>query len=216
MEQTTELFPKVFTWLFIGLLITFVSGFALYLNESLLFSLMSSMSTLLIIVIVELVIAFVLSARIQKMNPVTMKVLYVIYCLITGLTFSSIFIVYEIGSIISIFLITALIFAVLAIYGHRTHRDLTKFGTILIFTLLGILLAGIVNIFLQNSMLDLILTSLGVLIFMGYIAYDVQKIKTMVPYVGEEKAAVYGAFSLYLDFINLLIRLLQLFGKKND
>ena len=217
MEQTTELFPKVFTWLFIGLLITFVSGYALYLNESLLFSLMSSMSTLLIIVIVELVIAFVLSARIQKMNPVTMKVLYVIYCLITGLTFSSIFVYFEMTSLISIFIITAIIFALLALYGYTTKKDLTKLGTIIFIGLIGILIGSLLNMFIfRSAMMDTGIAIIGVLIFVGYIAYDVNKIKYMVTYVGEDKAAVYGAFQLYLDFINLFIRLLELFGKRND
>ena len=215
MEENTELFPKMFTWLFIGLLLTFTSGYALYMNQSLLLRLLSSTS-LIVIVVVELVIAFVLGIRIQKMNPMTTKILYIIYCLITGITFSSIFIAYEVSSIISIFLITSIIFAVLALYGYKTKRDLTNVGTILLFALIGILLAGVVNIFLQNTMFDIVLTSLGVLIFIGYIAYDVQKVKYLVTYVGEEKAAVYGAFSLYLDFINLFIRLIQLFGKRND
>ena len=215
MEENTELFPKMFTWLFIGLLLTFTSGYALYMNQSLLLRLLSSTS-LIVIVVVELVIAFVLGIRIQKMNPMTTKILYIIYCLITGITFSSIFIAYEVSSIISIFLITSIIFAALALYGYKTKRDLTNAGTILLFALIGILLAGVVNIFLQNTMFDIVLTSLGVLIFIGYIAYDVQKVKYLVTYVGEEKAAVYGAFSLYLDFINLFIRLIQLFGKRND
>ncbi len=215
MEENTELFPKMFTWLFIGLLLTFTSGYALYMNQSLLLRLLSSTS-LIVIVVVELVIAFVLGIRIQKMNPMTTKILYIIYCLITGITFSSIFIAYEVSSIISIFLITSIIFAALALYGYKTKRDLTNVGTILLFALIGILLAGVVNIFLQNTMFDIVLTSLGVLIFIGYIAYDVQKVKYLVTYVGEEKAAVYGAFSLYLDFINLFIRLIQLFGKRND
>ena len=216
MEQTTELFPKVFTWLFIGLLITFVSGYALYLNESLLFNILSSGWTLVAIFLTLLVISFLLNAVIYKLSTLTVKILYIIYCFFSGLTFSSIFIVYEIGSIISIFLVLSLIFAALAVYGHQTHRDLTNVGTISAFTLLGIICIDVINMFIGNSMLHIALTSLGIFAFMGFTIYDVQKIKNSALALGEEKAAVRGAFNLLLDFINLLLILLQLFGKKND
>lgn len=215
MEEKQQLYPKMFTWLFIGLLITFVSGYALYLNEELMVNLLSI--GFLPIAIIELVIAFVMGIRIQKMNPITTKILYIIYSVITGITFSTIFVAFKVSSIISIFLITAIIFGALAFYGYITKKDLTKLGTILFISIICLLIAMILNVLIfKNSSFDLTLTIFGVLIFVGYIAYDVNKVKYLVASVGEEKAAVYGAFQLYLDFINLFIRLLELFGKRND
>src|SRR5699024_7187838 len=169
------------------------------------------------IAIIEIVIALVLGIRLAKMHPLTMKILYVIYSILTGVTFSVIFVAFEVSSLISIFIITAIIFALLAFYGYTTKRDLTKIGTIALIALLGIIIGGILNIFIfKSTMFDTVLTMLGVLIFIAYIAYDVNKVKQLMLAIGEEKAAVYGAFQLYLDFINLFIRLLELFGKRRD
>lgn len=214
-ENNTEVYPKMFTWLFIGLLITFASGYALSQNILLLSQILTI--GIIPIVVIELVIAFVLSIRLAKMNPLTMKILYVIYCITTGITFATLFIAYELTSMIGIFMITAIIFGLLALYGYTTKRDLTKLGTIMLIALIGTLIGELLNMLIfKNASLDLGLTILGVFIFVGYIAYDVNKVKELVLYAGEDRAAVYGAFSLYLDFINLFIRLLELFGKRND
>lgn len=214
-NENTELYPKMFTWLFIGLLITFATGYALSMNINMMLNILAI--GVLPIAIVEIVIAIILTARIQKMNPLTTKILYIGYCILTGLTFSSIFVYFEMTSLISIFIITAIIFALLALYGYTTKKDLTKLGTIIFIGLIGILIGSLLNMFIfRSAMMDTGIAIIGVLIFVGYIAYDVNKIKYMVTYVGEDKAAVYGAFQLYLDFINLFIRLLELFGKRND
>ena len=214
-NENTQVYPKMFTWLFIGLLITFASGYALTLNEQLMIQVLTI--GILPIAIIEIVIALVLGIRLAKMHPLTMKILYVIYSILTGVTFSVIFVAFEVSSLISIFIITAIIFALLAFYGYTTKRDLTKIGTIALIALLAIIIAGILNIFIfKSTMFDTVLTMLGVLIFIAYIAYDVNKVKQLMLVIGEEKAAVYGAFQLYLDFINLFIRLLELFGKRRD
>lgn len=214
-NENTQVYPKMFTWLFIGLLITFASGYALTLNEQLMIQVLAI--GILPIAIIEIVIALVLGIRLAKMHPLTMKILYVIYSILTGVTFSVIFVAFEVSSLISIFIITAIIFALLAFYGYTTKRDLTKIGTIALIALLAIIIAGILNIFIfKSTMLDTALTIIGVLIFIAYIAYDVNKVKQLMLAIGEEKAAVYGAFQLYLDFINLFIRLLELFGKRRD
>ena len=215
MKENNDLYPRMFTWLFIGLLVTFATGYALSMNEEMMISLLAI--GVLPIAIVEIIIAIVLAARIAKMNPMTTKILYILYAVLTGITFSTIFVYFEIGSLISVFIITAIIFALLAFYGYVTKRDLTKLGTIIFIGLIGIIIGSLLNMFLfKSATLDLGITIIGVLVFVGYIAYDVNKIKHLVSYVGEDKAAVYGAFQLYLDFINLFIRLLQLLGKRND
>ena len=214
-NENTQVYPKMFTWLFIGLLITFASGYALTLNEQLMIQVLAL--GILPIAIIEIVIALVLGIRLAKMHPLTMKILYIIYSILTGVTFSVIFVAFEVSSLISIFIITAIIFALLAFYGYTTKRDLTKIGTIALIALHAIIIAGILNIFIfKSTMFDTVLTMLGVLIFIAYIAYDVNKVKQLMLAIGEEKAAVYGAFQLYLDFINLFIRLLELFGKRRD
>ena len=214
-NENTQVYPKMFTWLFIGLSITFASGYALTLNEQLMIQVLAI--GILPIAIIEIVIALVLGIRLAKMHPLTMKILYVIYSILTGVTFSVIFVAFEVSSLISIFIITAIIFALLAFYGYTTKRDLTKIGTIALIALLAIIIAGILNIFIfKSTMFDTALTIIGVLIFIAYIAYDVNKVKQLMLAIGEEKAAVYGAFQLYLDFINLFIRLLELFGKRRD
>ena len=215
MENNNQVYSKMFTWLFIGLLVTFVTGYSLSQNVYLMANLLSV--GIWPIFIVELILAVVLSTRIAKMNPITTKILYLIYSITTGITFSAIFVVFKMSSIISIFLVTAIIFGVLAFYGYVTKRDLTKFGTILLVALLSMIIFSVINIiFIKSSTADLALTMIGILVFAGYIAYDVNKVKYLMNSVGEEKAAVYGAFQLYLDFINLFIRLLELFGKRND
>lgn len=215
MNENNEVYPKMFTWLFIGLLITFVSGYSLSMNGPLMYNILSI--GVLPIAIIEIVIAVILGIRLQKMNPITTKILYIVYCILTGITFSIIFVAFKVSSLISIFIITAVIFALIALYGYTTKKDLTKLGTIIFIGLLGLIIGELINAFIfKNATMDLGLTIIGVIIFVGYIAYDVNKVKELLPFIGEEKAAVYGAFQLYLDFINLFIRLLELFGKRNN
>lgn len=215
MNVNTQLYPKMFTWLCIGLLVTFATGYSLYLNESLMLQILAI--GILPIAVIEIVIALVLSIRLAKMNPTTMKILYLIYSVTTGITFSTIFVAFKMSSIINIFAITSIIFGLLAFYGYVTKKDLTKFGTILFIALIGIIIGSIINVFfIKSASFDLSMTIIGTLVFVGYIAYDVNKVKYLMDAVGEERASVYGAFQLYLDFINLFIRLLQLFGKRND
>lgn len=215
MENNNQVYSKMFTWLFIGLLTTFVTGYSLSQNVYLMANLLTV--GIIPIAIIEIGIAIFLGVRLAKMNPITTKILYLIYSITTGITFSVIFVAFKMESIISIFLVTSIIFGVLAFYGYVTKKDLTKFGTILFVALLSMVIFSLINmIFIKSSTADLALTMIGILVFAGYIAYDVNKVKYLMESVGEEKAAVFGAFQLYLDFINLFIRLLELFGKRND
>lgn len=215
MNERNELYPKMFTWLFIGLLITFVSGYSLSMNTNMMLKLVGFGA--FPIAIIEIVIALVLSIRLPKMNPITAKILYIVYSILTGVTFSTIFVIFEMSSLISIFIIAAIIFGLLALYGYTTKRDLTNIGTIAFIGLTGIIIGTLLNMFIfKSATVDMGLSIIGVLVFVGYIAYDINRLKYLESYVGEEKASVYGAFQLYLDFINLFIRLLELFGKKEN
>lgn len=210
-----KVYSRMFTWLFAGLMITFISGYCLSLNEALLYNILSV--GIIPIIVIEFAIAIIMGFRIQKMKPVTTKICYIIYSITTGITFSSIFLAYKMSSIMFVFLVTALVFGICAILGYTTKIDLTKFSTILFVALLASLIISLLNIFVfKSSQLEFWLSIIIIVIFLGYIAYDMHSVKYLMNSIGEEKAAVYGAFQLYLDFINIFIRLLELIGKSDD
>ena len=205
---------KVFAWLFVGLLVTFASGYLTASNVGLLKAIFSG-SGYWVIFILEIVIAIVLGARINNMDPTIAKVLYILYAGLTGLTFSSIFIIYKITSIIFIFLLAALVFGIFALIGKHTNIDLGKFSTYLLMALLAVIILEVVNIFIMNNTLDMALCIISLVIFFGYTAFDMQRISRMSEFESDNMA-IYGAFQLYLDFINIFIKLLRLFGKEKD
>lgn len=170
------------------------------------------------LIIAELVLVVALSAFIHKMNSFAALLFFILYSVVNGLTFSAIFVVYELGSVYQIFLTSALMFAAMSVYGAFTKTDLTSAGRYLTMALLGILIAGLVNLFLRSSALGWISSLLGVGIFIGLTAYDTQRLMRIgVKNDGSEKfqkMAVLGALELYLDFINIFIKMLSLFGKR--
>lgn len=210
-----KIFSKVYGWMFIGLLISFITGYYVSTQPNIIYNLFNK-GMFFILILVEIGLCIWLSAGIRKMQPLTAKILFGLYSFVTGLTFSTIFVAYRIDSIIMVFGITALTFAIMALVGTFTKIDLTKLGTILFMGLLGIIIASIINIFLGSQTLDLGIIIIGIVIFTLYIAYDVQKIKVIAQTLDEDKAAILCAFELYLDFINLFIKLIRLLGKSKD
>ena len=208
---------KTFGWMFIGLLVTFLTGYVVSLNENMLYNIMSTWGMILCIV-VELGLVIFLSARITKMQPTTAKISFLLYSFVSGLTFSSIFMVYSLNSIMYVFLITAVVFAIFAAIGAFTKIDLTKIGSYLLMALLAIIICTIINIFLNSTSFDLFLSIIIIIVFIGFTAYDVQRLKRIsgTGIINEENLAIYGALELYLDFINLFLELLRLFGSSHD
>ena len=156
---------------------------------------------------------------IDKMKPEGAKVFLMVFAAVMGLSLSSIFAIYKLGSIANVFFISAATFGAASLYGYTTKKDLTSFGSFLIMGALGLVIASVVNLFLQSSAFAFAISCLGVLIFTGLTAYDTQEIKSHYDYsTGEEreKAGVVGAFQLYLDFINIFVSLLQLLGEKKE
>ncbi len=214
--ELKNVYSKVFAWMFIGLLITFLTGYTVSNNAKMFISVFSGFNYL-IFAIIEIGLVIFLSARLHKMSPITAKICFMLYSFVTGLTFASIFVVYQLESIIYVFGITALLFGIFALIGHYTKMDLTKIGTFLFMGLLGIIICSIINIFVNSETFDLVLTSISIIIFLGYTAYDMQKVKQALNYYpNEENLAIYGALQLYLDFINIFLDLLRLFGKERD
>lgn len=209
-------FSKVFMWLFVGLLVTFTSGALLIYNTDLL-RLVFSGSGYVIIIVLQLALCIFLSVRIHKMSPLAAKIIYLLYSFLTGLTFSSIFLIFAIDSILFVFLVTAVLFGIFALIGKYSKIDLSKYSTFLFIGLVGVILLEIVNMFLMNNTLDMVACIISIVIFLGYVAWDIQRIKYMNDAnMTSDNMAIIGAFELYLDFINLFIDLLRLFGKNRD
>lgn len=211
-----KLMPKVFLWMTLGLLVTFGTGYFVATNPTMVLNIFTS-GMQWIFLLVELGLVFFLSARILKMKGITAKICFLIYSFVSGLTFSSIFIVYDLMSIFYVFLIAAIVFAIFGAIGYFTKMDLTKLGSYLLMALIAVIVCAILNIFLKNTGFDFVIAIISILIFIGFTAYDVQKIKQLQNSgLPEDNVAILSALNLYLDYINIFIHLLAIFGKQRD
>ena len=215
------LMRKVYLWMTLALVITGFTAYYVASSETLITAIMTNQILFWGLVIGELALVFGLSAAINKLSLTTATLMFVLYSVINGATLSFIFLVYTYSSITNVFFITAGTFAVMALFGYFTKTDLTSIGKILMMALIGIIIATIVNFFTKSEGLAVILNYLGVLVFVGLTAYDSQKIKQMLLTAtdageGAQKIALLGALSLYLDFINLFLYLLRIFGSRRD
>ena len=213
------LMRKVYLWMTLALAITGFTAYYVAHSETLLMAIFTNQIVFWMLIIAELGLVIGLSAAINRLSLTMATLMFVLYSVVNGVTMSFIFLAYTASSITNVFLITAGTFAAMALFGYFTKTDLTSLGKYLMMGLIGIIIATIVNIFTKSSGLTIILNYLGVLVFVGLTAYDAQKIKQMLltaPDASEDsqKIALLGALSLYLDFINLFIYLLRLFGKR--
>lgn len=209
---------RVYAWMVGGLLVTGVTAFAASSSETLMAAIFGT-PLMWVIMLAPLAMVFFLSMRIDRMQPSTAAGTFLAYSLVNGLSFSVIFLAYDLGSIFQVFVIAAGMYAAAAAYGFLTKRDLTGMGSFLFMGLVGLIIASVVNIFLGSGPLDFAISVIGVLIFTGLTAYEMNKIKeqAVVMYAGEglaQKRAIIGALSLYLNFINLFLYLLRLFGDR--
>jgi FtsH-binding integral membrane protein len=215
------LIRKVYLWMTLALLITGFTAYYVATTPAILSLILANQAVFWGLAIAEIALVIGLSAAINKLSLTTATIMFVGYSVINGATMSFIFLAYTASSITNVFLITAATFAVMALFGYFTKTDLTSLGKILLMALIGIIIATLVNIFTKSQGLTVILNYLGVLVFVGLTAYDSQKIKQMLlmaPDAGEtaQKIALLGALSLYLDFINLFLYLLRIFGSRRD
>lgn len=216
----STLLRSVYVWMTLALIITgFVS---MYVAQSyqLVSFIFGNKLALWGMLIAELAVVFYLSARINSISFTKATVMFIIYSILNGATLTSIFLVYTMSSIASTFFVAAGTFGVMALYGYVTKSDLTRIGNICLMALIGLIIATLVSMFWQNSMLQMIITYAGVILFVGLTAYDSQKIKRLLTADGIEvteetqKIALLGALTLYLDFINLFLYLLRLLGDR--
>ena len=214
--ESNKLISKSFLWMCIGLLVTFVTGFGVASNERMLENIFSG-SGFWIFIILEFVLVIVLSLRIMKMSPTSAKICFILYSFVSGLTFSSVFVVYELSSVMYVFLLSSLIFGIMAYMGYKTNVDLTKFGFYFMIALISVIVVSIINVFIGSDGLEMILSIVCVLLFLGITAFDVQKIKSLEnSNLPADNLAIYGALQLYLDFINIFLDLLKLIGDNRD
>ena len=215
------LIRKVFVWMTLALAITGLTAYGVATSPAILSLIFSSKVTFFGLIIAEFALVFAISGAINRLSLSTATLLFILYSVINGATLSTIFFAFSVATIGKVFFITAGTFGAMALVGYTTKTDLTSMGKLLFMALLGIIIASVVNMFVGSSGLDLILSYVGVLVFVGLTAYDTQKIKQMcqaAPDAGEstQKLALIGALSLYLDFINLFLYLLRIFGNNRD
>ena len=210
---------KVYTRMFFALIVTALTALYVASSPAILATIFGSKVIFFGLIIAELAVVFVVSGMLDKLSSTTAVLLFYLYAILNGVVFSSIFVIYELGSIAYTFFITAGVFGAMSVYGLVTKNDMTKFGSYCIMALFGLIIASVVNIFVASSSLDWIISLVGVALFIGLTAWDTQKIKNAA-YMTEPsqtgKLATIGALSLYLDFINLFLYLLRFFGRSND
>lgn len=215
------LMRKVYLWMTLALMITGITAAGVANSPNILALIYSSQVVMWGIIIAEFGLVIYISARLEKLSLSTATTLFALYSILNGVMLSSIFLLYSTAIISKVFFITAGTFGVTALYGYATKKDLSSLGNILFMALIGLVIATVVNVFMKSAMFDLILSYIGVITFVGLTAWDSQKIKHMMMVQQDadesaQKLALIGALSLYLDFINLFLYLLRIFGRSND
>jgi len=210
---------RVYAWMTLGLFVTAVAALWTIYTPGLLHTIVTTPLLFFGLVIGELVLVMVLTAAVSRMTPAIAGLTFLGYAVLVGVTFSVLTLIYTSTSIALTFGITASTFGIMTLFGYTTHRDLTKLGNLLIMALIGLIIAMLANLLFKNPAIYWVTTFLGILIFIGLIAYDTQKLKKMSLSVSQEggiaaKASILGALSLYLDFINLFLLLLRIFGRR--
>ena len=225
LEQRTALYlAKVMGWMCVGLLTTVVSAMATIRIPAIAVLVFGGGFGIMGVFIAQIALVLILSAGINRLSPGVATVMFMAYSALTGLTLSGFALLYDLASLILAFSVTTFLFLTMSVYGFVTRKDLTRIGRLAFFGLIGVIVAGFANLLLGSSMLDFGITVLGVVVFIGLIAYDTQNIKGIYQNLALEgydddspelrKLAIIGALKLYLDFINLFIMLLRLLGRR--
>jgi len=220
-RATSSCLSRVFIRMFAALIVTAATAFAVANSPAMLELIFGNTVVLIVLIVVELALVIGVSAGVNKVSPIVANLLFFAYAIVNGLTLSVVFLVYEIGLVYRAFAVAALMFAGMAVYGTITRRNLVSIGSYCLMGLFGLIIAGVVNIFFRSDMLDAILCYAGVLIFVGLTAYDTQMIKKSLQdanydshEIAIKRISVIGALRLYLDFINLFLRIIRILGRK--
>jgi uncharacterized protein len=218
-QRISAFLSRVYGWMFVGLLITAMTAFAVASSPALIKTLIFNRLVFWVLIIAQLGLVFFLSARVNKMAPTTAAGLFMLYSALMGVTSSVILLIYTRASITSTFIITAGMFGATAVFGTVTKRSLAGLGQFFFMGLIGLILASIVGIFWHSEALQFVISVVGVLVFTGLTAWDAQRLKQMAVALPDGRVSTYavvGALSLYLDFINLFFFLLRFTGNRRD
>jgi len=214
-EQINSAMARVYGHMALAVLTSMIVSFLVGNNAALMtFFFTGAMKW--IVIFAPLVAILAVSFNMEKMSKGSLQIFLHGFAALMGLSFSTIFVVYNLGSIVSAFMGAAVLFGVMSFYGYFTKKDLTELGSLMFIGLIAIIIASIVNIFIGSTVFQMVISAIGVIVFLGLTAYDTQKIRTIVSVENDGKAEVSGALSLYLDFINLFLMLLQLFGGRKE
>lgn len=220
--SAAALMKNVYAWMTLGLVATALMALVVSSNQMLMNAIFSGRFTFMALCIAEIALVWIFASRIQTMSYSVATTVFFAYSLLNGATLASIFYVYDLGSIVSVFFITAGTFGATSLIGYITKKDLSGWGHFLIMGLIGIIIASLVNMFMRNGIVSYVISLISVVLFVGLTAYDTQNIKRLLinadGYVDDDvkKIALLGALSLYLDFINLFLALLRIFGGSRD
>lgn len=221
-NAVATLMRNMYAWMAIALVITGFTAFAIANSYSLIYALVTNPIMFYGVIFAELGLVYFLSSRIFRMSFTTAGLLFAVYSILNGVTLSLIFLIYELGSIVSTFFITAGTFGAMAVVGSFLKKDLSFVGRFALMALIGLIIAGVVNMFMRSEGFSFIIAIIGVLVFTALTAYDAQKMKNLIAENGYEvnentqKLALIGALNLYLDFVNLFLYLLRLLGSRRD
>lgn len=217
-HRASRVVTGVFVWMLLGLMISALTAIIAVSVPAIYTAIFRSGYGYMVLVIATLVMVIAVFPRVYKMSAAAGFATFIIYAIINGLMLSSIFLIYNLGQISLAFFSAAAMFGIMAIYGAITKSDLTTKGRMLMMGLSGIIVATILNLFFRSSTLDLVISYVAIAVFLGLTAYDTQRIKTMAYEVPDDRSVrtlmILGALSLYLDFINLFLRLLRLLGRR--
>ena len=220
VSDTAQRFvTKVYGWMCAALITTGIVSYYTITSKTLMDTILQNQALMIFLIIAELGLVIALSAAINRLSTTAATAMFFIYSALTGITLSVVFLIYTTESLASTFLISAGTFGAMSVYGYVTKRDLTSVGNLAFMALFGIIIASVINIFVHSTFLYTATTYIGVLVFVGLTAYDTQKIKQMGSRIREgseeeQKGAIIGALRLYLDFINLFLMLLRIFGRR--
>ena len=216
-KSISDVMAGAFFYMFIALIVTGITAMIIANSPSILMAIFQNSITVFAFIIGEMVVVYAAGFAMRKNQLALSAILFFVYAVLNGVTFSIIFIAYTATSIQQAFLMTAIMFGVMAFIGKTTHKDLTSLGSILLIGLIAVIIVSVVNIFIGSTMLELGLSVITIVIFLGLTAYDVQKIERLANANSSYSVAVlslYGALELYLDFINIFLRVIRLMGKR--
>lgn len=222
LETIGQYTAKTFLWMVLGLMVTFGVAIACWMTDTTYYILTRFEAAQLVVLVATLILSITMASRIEKMAVGTAKAMFIAFSALFGFTISIYLYIYDLTSVIFVFLATAVYFGVLAAYGHFTHRDLSGMRTILFSGLLFLVIFAVITMFIPGfRVLDQVVCLIGIAVFLGYTAYDTQKIRAYYQYYAGypdmlEKASIFSALQLYLDFLNLFIYLLRFLGNKKN